>query len=222
MDKNILQFLKELAANNNRPWFQENKPRYEFLHQAFIEDIQLLINRIALFDPEVAGMEAKNCIFRIYRDIRFSPDKTPYKRQFSAYIVRGGRSSQRGGYYIHVEPGNCMISGGIWCPEPKLLKLLRKDIYEHIEEFVSILEEPGFKAIFPALEGETLKRMPAGYPADCPYGEIIRHKDFCVSTNLPDGFFFTDDWLENTAAIAQKLLPFNRFLNYTLDDFYGL
>ena len=84
MNQEILSYLKELAANNNRPWFQENKPRYEVLRQAFIDEVQQLINRIALFDSEIAGLEAKNCLFRIYRDIRFSPDKTPYPRHFSA------------------------------------------------------------------------------------------------------------------------------------------
>ena len=205
MNQEILSYLKELAANNNRPWFQENKPRYEVLRQAFIDEVQQLINRIALFDSEIAGLEAKNCLFRIYRDIRFSPDKTPYKRHFSAYIARGGRSSEWGGYYFHLEPGNCHLAGGIWCPSPKLLKRLRQDIYDHIDEFA-----------------ETLKRMPAGFPTDFPYEEVLRHKDFCVSTTLPDEFFFAEDWVEQTAKLLEKLLPFNRFLNYTLEEYYGL
>ncbi len=222
MNQEILTFLKELAANNNRPWFQENKPRYEVLHQAFVDEVQMLINRISLFDPEIVGVEAKSCLFRIYRDIRFSPDKTPYKRHFSAYIARGGRSSERGGYYFHLEPDNCHLAGGIWCPNPKLLKMLRKDIYDHIEEFAAILENPDFKATYPSLDGEILKRMPVGFPADTPHGEILRHKDFCVSATLPDAFFCTGDWLEQTVQLLEKLQPFNRFLNYTLDEYYGL
>ena len=222
MNQEILSYLKELAANNNRPWFQENKPRYEVLRQAFFDEVQQLINRIALFDSEIAGLEAKNCLFRIYRDIRFSPDKTPYKRHFSAYIARGGRSSEWGGYYFHLEPGNCHLAGGIWCPSPKLLKRLRQDIYDHIEEFAEIIENPDFKKTYPTLEGETLKRMPAGFPTDSPYGEVLRHKDFCVSTTLPDEFFFAEDWVEQTAKLLEKLLPFNRFLNYTLEEYYGL
>lgn len=110
MNEEIIRFLTELRENNNRIWFQENKARYDRLHDAFIDDVQKLINRIALFDPEVKNVEAKSCLFRIYRDIRFSPDKTPYKSHFAAYIALGGRASERGGYYIHLEPGHCMLS----------------------------------------------------------------------------------------------------------------
>lgn len=217
----MLSFLKELQKNNNRAWFQENKGRYDVLRQLFADDVQSLINRIALFDPEVAGLEAKDCLFRIYRDIRFSPNKLPYKNHFAAYIARGGRSSERGGYYIHIEPGNCMLSGGIWCPQPKLLKLLRQDIYDHMDEFVAILEDPSFKASFPALEGDVLKRMPAGFPSDIPFGDILKHKDFCVASVKPDSFFTESTWLEDSVSEFQKLLPLNRFLNYTIDEYYG-
>lgn len=221
MNAQVIEFLKELRQNNNREWFHANKDRFDALRIAFIDDVQLLINRIALFDPEVVGIEAKDCFFRIYRDIRFSPDKTPYKIHFAAYIAQGGRASERGGYYIHLEPGNCLLSGGVWCPPPPLLKKLRQDIYDHIDEFTAILEEPSFKAIYPAMEGETLKRMPAGYPADFKYGEIIRHKDFSVASYKPDEFFTQENWLEQSAACFEKLLPFNRFLNYTVDEHLG-
>lgn len=222
MNAEILQFLKELGQNNNREWFQANKDRYDVLRKNFIDEVQQLINRLALIDPEVAGVEAKDCLFRIYRDIRFSPNKTPYKNHFAAYIAScGGRSSERGGYYIHLEPGSCMLSGGVWCPPPALLKKLRQDIYDHIDEFVAILEEPSFKKLYPVMEGETLKRMPAGYPADFKYGEILRHKDFCVSSYKPDEFFAASDWLEQSVACFEKLIPFNRFLNYTVDEYLG-
>lgn len=216
----ILSFLKELQKNNNRVWFQENKERYDSLRELFIKDVQTLINRISLFDPEIAGLEAKDSLFRIYRDVRFSPNKLPYKNHFAAYIARGGRSSERGGYYIHLEPGNCMLSGGVWCPAPKLLKKLRQDIYDHIDEFTGILDDPSFKESFPELEGELLKRMPAGFPADMPNGDILKHKDFCVVSVKPENFFTGDDWIERATAEFLKLLPLNRFLNYTVDEFH--
>ena len=105
MNEQIIEFLTELRSHNNREWFQDNKNRYDALRKVFIDEVQDLIGRISLFDPEVAGLEAKDCLFRIYRDIRFSPDKTPYKCHFAAYISQGGRASERGGYYIHLEPG---------------------------------------------------------------------------------------------------------------------
>ena len=220
-NEQILRFLRALSANNHREWFQAHKAEYDALRLAFIDEMQQLIHRIALFDPEVVGLEAKNCLYRIYRDIRFSPDKTPYKNHFAAYIALGGRSSLRGGYYFHLEPERCLLSGGVWCPAPALLKQLRRDIYDHMEEFVDILEQPAFKRYFPGLDGESLKRMPVGYPADCPHGDLLRHKDFCVVTQLDEAFFSRPDWLEQTAAIFALLAPFNRFLNYTVDEYLG-
>jgi uncharacterized protein (TIGR02453 family) len=222
MVEHILEFLRELEQNNNREWFRENKERYDSLRKGHIDIVQQLIHRIALFDPEVAGLEAKECMFRIYRDIRFSPNKLPYKTHFGAYIAaQGGRNSERSGYYLHIEPGNCFLSGGLWMPQPRLLKMVRQDLYDHIEEFVAILENPSFRALYSGLEGETLKRMPAGFPPDFEYGEIIRHKDFCVSTSKPDRFFSEKDWMEQAAACFEILLPFTRFLNYTVDEYMG-
>ena len=220
MNAQIFQFLSELRENNYREWFQDNKDRYEVLKAEFTNEVQQLINRIALFDPEIVGLEAKNCLFRIYRDIRFSPDKTPYKTHFGAYIAQGGRSSERGGYYFHLEPGNSLLSGGVWMPPTPLLKKLRQEIFSQIDEFTEIIEEPSFKKTFPVLEGEVLKRNPAGFP-DSPYNDIIRHKDFSVVSYKPDSFFIQKDWLEKSIADYQKLYPFNRFLNYIVDDFYG-
>ena len=222
MNEQIIQFLKELRVNNHREWFHANKVRYDALRQGFMDEVQELIDRIGLFDPEVAGLDAKDCLFRIYRDIRFSPDKTPYKCHFAAYIAScGGRGSERAGYYIHLEPDGCLLSGGVWCPPPALLKMLRKDIYENIEELVGIMEEPNFKATYPTMEGEVLKRMPVGYPSDFKYGEILRHKDFCVVSNKPDSFFYSSDWIDKAIADFKLLYPFNRFLNYTVDEFLG-
>ncbi len=221
MHADTLPFLRELTENNDRVWFQANKERYDVLRKSFAADVQALIDRIALFDPEIAGMEAKDCLYRIYRDIRFSPNKLPYKNYFSAYICKGGRKSLYGGYYFHVEPGNIILSGGIWMPEPKLLKKLRQDIYDQIDEFTAMLEYPPFKRIYPGLEGEMLTRMPAGFPADSPYGEILRHKDLSVISHNPDSFLQQPDWMDRAVEAYQLLLPFNRFLNYTVEEYLG-
>lgn len=220
MNTEIIKFLTELRENNYREWFQENKPRFDTLKAGFTEEIQQLINRIALFEPGFANLEAKDCLFRIYRDIRFSPDKTPYKTHFSAYISIGGRSSERAGYYFHLEPGNCLLSGGIWMPPAPLLKKLRQEIYRQIDEFAEIIENPSFKTTFPELEGDVLKRNPAGFP-DSPYNYIIRHKDFSVASYKPDSFFTGKNWLEDSVETFRQLYPFNQFLNYIVDDYTG-
>lgn len=221
MNAETFRFLKELQENNNRPWFQENKTRYDLAREEFLVVVQELIDRISLFDPEVAGLEAKDCLFRIYRDVRFSPNKQPYKTYMGAYIAKGGRKSEYAGYYIHLEAGNCLLSGGIYMPEPKLLKMLRQDIYDQIDEFTAILEEPSFKQTYPSLEGEVLSRMPVGYPSDSPYGYILKHKDFSVFSSKPDNFFLKAGWIDRAIEDFQKLSTLNRFLNYTVDEYLG-
>jgi uncharacterized protein (TIGR02453 family) len=222
MNTALFQFLRELRDNNNRNWFQDNKKRYDELYVQFIDCVQQLIGKIALFDPEIAGLNPKSCIYRIYRDIRFSNDKTPYKIHFGAYMTGyGGRTSPYAGYYVHLEPDNALLSGGVWCPPPPLLKKLRKDIYENMDEFVKIIEDKAFKKAYPELEGEMLKRMPPGYPSDCPHDYILKHKDFVVSSTKPESFFCAADWIDRAAEDFSLLHPFNRFLNYTVSEFFG-
>jgi uncharacterized protein (TIGR02453 family) len=222
MNTALFQFLRELRENNHREWFQANRKRYDALLKEYTGQLQQLIDRIAAFDPDIAGLEAKSCIFRIYRDIRFSPDKTPYKTHFGAYIAaHGGKASPYAGYYLHLEPDNAFLSGGVWCPQPPLLKKLRQDIYDSMDEFLEIIENKCFKTLYPALDGETLKRMPAGFPTDCVRDDILRHKDFTVSSTRPDAFFCTDDWMERTAEDFRILQPFNHFLNYSVSECYG-
>lgn len=222
MNKEILQFLRELAAHNNREWFQANKARYDGLKKGFEIQIQELINRIALFDPEIAGLEVKDCVYRIYRDVRFSPNKAPYKTHIGAYIAKsGGRRSEYGGYYIHLEPDNCLLSGGVYMPEPALLKKLRQEIYDQAEEFIEILENPVFKKTYGELDGETLSRVPVGFPSDTPYGYILKHKNFTVGSYKPDSFFEKEDWMDGAIADFKTLQPFNRFLNYTVEEYLG-
>jgi uncharacterized protein (TIGR02453 family) len=222
MMRELFKFLKELRENNNREWFNENKPRYEVLHKQHIAVVQQLIDRIAAFDPDIAGLDAKSCIYRIYRDIRFSQDKTPYKTHFGAYMTGlGGRTSPYAGYYLHVEPDNSFVSGGVWCPSPAMLKKLRQDIYDNVDEFIAILENKKFKKIYGELEGEVLKRMPDGFPKDSPCGDILKRKYFVVSSMKPEAFFYSEDWPEKVAEDFRALHPFNKFLNYTMSGFFG-
>lgn len=221
MIKETIDYLRELRKNNNREWFKEHKERFDVLRARFEEDVQRLIQHISLFDPEVAGTEAKDCIYRIYRDIRFSPDKLPYKTYFSAYIAQGGRKSERGGYYLHWEPDNLLLSGGVWCPPPRLLKMLRQAVYDHTEEFEEILENPSFKASYPLMQGEVLQRVPQPFPKDAPCADLLKRKDYVVVGNKPESFFSQSNWIEATAKEFEKLQPFNRFLNYTVDEFLG-
>lgn len=220
--KEILHYLKELQAHNNRDWFNERKERYQELRLRFQNTVDELIGRMSDFDDELAGVKAKDCMFRIYRDTRFSPDKTPYKTHFSAYICKGGRKSVRAGYYFHLEPGNSLLCGGVWCPEPKLLKALRQSVYDYTDEFKEIIRHPAFRAVYPRMEGEMLKIVPRPFPKDFPDGELLKRKDYVVITYKDDSFFDSADWMDRAVADFKTVQPFNRFLNETVDEVYDL
>ena len=224
MDKQLvselLAFLRELKENNNRERFAGHKPRYQELRMGFEELINELIAKIALWDEEVQGLKAKDCVYRIYRDVRFSPDKSPYKTHFGAYICGfRGRNSGRCGYYFHIEPGNCMLGGGCYCPDAALLKRLRQDIYDSIEEFTSIIRDPEFAAEFSEIDSDDkLKKVPAPFPADFPEADLLKHKHYDVISVKPDAWFEDEKVIEKADAVFRKMYKFNRFLNYTIDN----
>ncbi len=154
--KEILSFLKELSANNNREWFAENKEWYRECYAQFVEFSAEYIRRLAQLDPALAVLQPKDCIWRIYRDVRFSHDKRPYKEWFGVFPAAGvpgqpktwGKHSMRGGYYVHLQPGQCMFAGGIWDPGKELLDALRKEIEANYEEVEDIMAHPQWKKYF--------------------------------------------------------------------------
>ncbi len=217
--KEILSFLRELRDNNNREWFQENREQYVVLKEKFDLLAGELIDKIAAFDGEIKGVAVKDCVYRIYRDLRFSPNRLPYKTHFAVYIAKGGgRNSRYGGYYMHIEPDGCFLSGGIYCPEPALLKRLRQDVYDNVEEFKQIITAPEFVKEFKQLdETDILKKVPAPFSKDFPDAGLLKHKHYIVSSPKPDGFFESGDIIEKSIDVFKKLCPFNRFLNYTVE-----
>lgn len=218
--KEILEFLRELRENNNREWFAENKQRYQLLKDGFEGLVEELIGKIALWDEEMKGIKAKDCVYRIYRDVRFSPDKQPYKTHFAAYICAfRGKNSERCGYYFHIEPDTCLLGGGVYCPEPALLKRLRQDIYDNIDEFTAILNDPEFAAEFPQLDqADKLKKVPSPFPADFPAGDLLKYKHYDVVAVKPDSWFESEDLPDKADGVLRKMYKFNRFLNYTIDN----
>ena len=220
--KETFHFLKELRVHNNREWFNAHKEEYTRLRKHFETSVEKLIALLGEKDEELHGLEASSCIFRIYRDIRFSPDKTPYKGHFAAYIAKGGKNSPRAGYYLHIEPGNCLLCGGIWCPQPPLLKALRQSVYDNCDEFLEILNDPSFKQIYHGLDSErALKVIPKPFPKDFPYPDLLKQRDYLACTSKDDTFFKTEDWVLRAAEELLVLYPFNRFLNYTCDEMNG-
>lgn len=142
--KRIINFLKDVAANNNRPWFQLHKDEYLACKADFEQDVARAITLLAAFDDEVAHLQVKDCVYRFYRDTRFSEDKSPYKRHFGAYICAKGKKALRGGYYMHVEPGNCMLAtGSYWLPK-NILTSCRNEIMGNIDVWREAVENKDF------------------------------------------------------------------------------
>jgi len=218
--EDIINFLKELNENNNREWFAQNKSRYEKVKSKFEEISRLLISEISIFDNDIKNVDVKDCVFRIYRDIRFSTDKTPYKTHFGVYIASaGGRKSQRGGYYLHLDPAGSFIAVGVWCPPPNILKALRQSVCDNIDELNEIRNEAGFNTYFKTFfEEDKLKNVPAGFPRDFPDAELLKLKHYMVEYKLDDKILNASDFVLQLAQIARAGYPLNKFLNYTVDE----
>ncbi|MDR0976245.1 MAG: DUF2461 domain-containing protein [Prevotellaceae bacterium] len=214
----IFQFLNGIAANNNREWFLAHKALYEAARGEFETLLAAVINRISLFDESIRGIQPKDCTYRIYRDVRFSYDKSPYKNHLGGYINARGKKSPHSGYYLHIEPGNCLLAGGSYDLPPKIFKAVRQAVYENMDEFRSIVEDPAFKQYFPVVGEDFLKTMPKGYPKDYPYGQYLKCRVYTCYGALSDDFFTRPDFLDYTADAFAQLKRFNDFLNYTIDE----
>jgi uncharacterized protein (TIGR02453 family) len=182
----LLLFLSALAANNNKAWFDAHRPVYEALRREFTDFVAEVIDGVVEFDPSVAVVDAKDALFRINRDVRFSSDKRPYNTTFSAAICGSGRKSNLPLYYLHIaDPGVFLVAGGVYSPTPEQLALIRRHVAEHPERLAAVLDAPGFSQIF-TLSGERLKRPPQGFDEQTPYIDIIKQKRFAALRELPD------------------------------------
>jgi uncharacterized protein (TIGR02453 family) len=216
----IIHFLSALSENNNREWFTENKKWFDKCKKEFDQLSTALISKIAEFDDDIKNVEASECVFRIYRDVRFSHDKTPYKTHFGVFVASaGGRKSQRGGYYLHLDPAGCFVGAGVWCPQPNLLKALRKSVYDNIDELNEIRFEKNFASKFQKFfEEDKLKTVPAGFPKDFAEAELLKLKHYLVEYKFDAALLDSDDFVNEISEIFKTAYPFNKFLNYTVDE----
>lgn len=229
--KRILAFLTKLTANNNRSWFLEHKKEYSECRVDFEAGIAEAIARISEFDPEIAHLQVKDCVYRFNRDTRFSPDKSPYKNHLGAYICARGKKALRGGYYLHLEPGNCLVAvGGYWLPT-NILTSCRNEIMSNIEEwrrrventlFIKLFGRPGEGKWENSAKGfglELLKTAPSGFPRDYEFIQYLRMKDYCSWTRVSDTFFEGDCWLDEIVKTFQVAKPMMDFINAVVDDY---
>ena len=213
MNPIIVKFLEELAKNNNREWFQANKPRYEEAKAAFELFVNSLLPAIAKFDDSVKFLTAKDCIWRIYKDIRFSKDKTPYKTNMGAFMAKGGKKNHGPGYYFHIEPGNFFISGGVWMPESEITKKIRQEIYYNYDEFKGILNNKEFKKYFSGIDDwDRQKLPPRDFPKDFPGMDLLLNRSFTISHELDKKIFYSEGLLDHVVKAYKAMVPYNRFL----------
>lgn len=208
-----IRFLKNLKRNNNRVWFNKHKIEYEkFLKipmQSLIAELKPLIHKFApdfIIDP-------KKSIFRIYRDTRFSKNKAPYKTHISAIFQPTKHWNDSASLYLHIEPGGVYLAAGMYMPDNKRLKEIRKAILENSEEFKRIISSKSFKKYFKNIEGNKLLRMPLGFPETHPLSEYIKLKQFYISYELPENACYSKTLVKNVVKIFEKMMFFVNFLN---------
>lgn len=214
-----LQFLQHLSTNNNREWFHANKPAYQAAKADFEAFVTALIDVLSASDPDMHGLQASVCVFRIHRDVRFSKNKAPYKPNFGASITKGGRKSLIPGYYIHLQPdGQSFIGGGLYHPPAPLLKAVRQEIDYNREAFEAVLDAANFTATYGELQGEQLQRAPKGYDPAHPAIKWLKYKDFIAMKHVSDAMWTNTDAVEKVAADLRVLQPLKSFLAMPLAD----
>lgn len=211
--KEIYSFLEQVDANNNREWFDIHRDEYKSAQQKFLYITELLINEIRSFDREISYMDPKKCVFRIFRDVRFSNDKRPYKNNFGTYIARDGRKGGNPGYYLHIQPGASFLSGGIYMPDAAKLKAIRTEIYNHPSDFIELLEADEFKSNFKLFSEDKLKTSPRDFPKDFEHIDLLRYKSYAPTKPISDAQLLSPDFFEFVIESFRLLTPFNQYLN---------
>jgi uncharacterized protein (TIGR02453 family) len=216
--KRALHFLARLKKNNTKEWFDANKKEYDEIRKEVVAYVSGMIGHIQSFDPSIAGLEAKHCMFRINRDIRFSKDKSPYKTNFGISFNPGGKNSQFGGYYLHIQPGECFIAGGIYAPFPEPLAAVRQEVDYHFDEFKKILADKDFKKYFGTLKGDKLSRPPKGYESDNPAVEFLKHKQFLMWHEFDEKKLLEKDFEKYNIAVFKAMKPMLSFMNRAIGN----
>ena len=220
LQSSTLKFLKDLKKNNNKPWFDAHRKEYEAAKTDFTSFIQTVIDKHGKTDPTIKSIAAKDCMFRINRDIRFSKDKSPYKTNMGAYINRGGKKSVFAGYYFHCEPGQCFVGGGLWMPMPPELNKVRQEIDYNLEAFKKIITSKKFRSVYNDLSHEpeyVLSRVPKGYEPGNRAAEYLKMKSFVAMTPLKDSDLTSRDLEKKTTTAFAALQPLIDFINESLN-----
>jgi len=219
IQKDTIDFLKLLRANNNKPWFDAHKKQYDVARTAFIQTVESIITALANIEGDLGNLTAKECVFRINRDVRFSKDKRPYKNNMSAYFNKAGKKGNGAGYYVHVEPGQSFIAAGIWMPEPADLARIRQEIDYNFEEWKKITGSRSFKKQFENGIDKTnsLVRPPKGYDEENPAIDFLKLKSFVVTRPFTDVSLMNKSFTSELLNSFRQVKPMIDFINRSLD-----
>lgn len=212
--KQTLSFLNQLKNNNNRDWFEKNKNQYLEAKTEFETFVDQLLAGIRKFDKAISpDLKGKDCVFRIYKDVRFSKDKSPYKTNMGASMNPGGRKSLVAGYYFHLESGGSFLAGGVYMPEPATLQAIRQEIDYNPEPLNKILKSAAFRRYFKGLdEDDKLKTMPKGFEKEHPQADLLKNKHFVVSHYFSDKELLDKKLIQETLAGFKAMLPLLLYL----------
>jgi len=215
--KTTLEFINELRENNNRDWFNANKKRYQESLDMFRSFAGELLKGISKFDPSIGYLEPKDTIFRIYKDVRFSKDKLPYKTHFGCWMAKGGRKSTDAGYYFHLEPGKSFLAAGVWMPPGEQLKLIRQEILFNPEPFLDLINTPEVNKKYErGGKEDMLKKGPAGFPKDFIHMEELKYKHYIWSRHYSDATIRKGNFPDSVVGDFKSLFPLVSYLNHTM------
>jgi uncharacterized protein (TIGR02453 family) len=215
--RTALDFISDLTQNNNRDWFNAHKKRYEEALGIFRGFAGELLAGITVFDPTIGNLEPKDTIFRIYRDVRFSKDKLPYKTQFGCWMAKGGRKSTDAGYYFHLEPGKSFMAAGVWMPPREQLNLIRLEILYNPEPYLKLINAPQLKSRYERGGREDmLKKGPAGFPQDFAHMEELKYKHYIWSRSYTDQEVQKNGFAGRVVEDFRGLFPLVSYLNHAM------
>lgn len=216
--KEIYDFLTALDANNNREWFDANRETYQKTRAQFLHITEVLINEIRSIDSEIPFLDPKKCVFRIFRDVRFSNDKRPYKNNYGTFIAKDGRKGGSPGYYLHIQPNELFLGAGIYMPDAERLKAIRTEIFKQPNDFLEIIEDPDFNNNFKLFDGDKLKTAPKGFPKEFEQIELLKYKSYFGSIAFTKEQLFSPDIIDFIIDHYRLLTPLVQFLNNAISQ----
>lgn len=222
INQETFAFLKDLSLNNNKPWMAENKERYNGVKENLVEYVQNLIDEFSEIDPTISRLDARKCMTRINRDMRFAKNAPPYKDDFYLVLNKKQLHGVTAGYYLYIRPGNCFLGGGVWNPQKPELDRYRQEVADYYDDFKSIVDDDSFKKKFPTgIQGDgALVNVPKQFDENHPAGEFLKMKGFCTKEKITQKELTSKDSIKIVTSFFEASKPLVDFLNRGIEFEY--